>query len=200
MTNRRGFLSALAAGTAGLAFLPRLRAQPAARAKRLLVLNLLGGIRSSAAFLASDRTRYNPYGLIAGTATPFALGRLLDDTPPGQAPLPDAAYTLGGGWANTRLPRLREVAAQMSVVGTWSEARGDHQRSRIEEPTGSSTGQAPGLLTRVAAGLSRAAGRDLDIPAFHLEPATLFGNAGSLTRYAPVELASFASLPSAAHR
>lgn len=187
----------LAAGAAGLAFLPRLHAAPTARARRLLVLNLLGGIRSSAAFLASDKIRYNPYGLIAGTGTPFALGRLLDDTPPGQAPLPDASYTLGGGWNNARLPRLREVANQLTVVGTWSEARGDHERSRIEEPTGSATGLAPGLLTRVAAGLSTAAGHDVETPAFHLEPATLFGNAGPLTRYAPVELASFESLPSA---
>lgn len=198
--SRRGFLGMLGAGAASLAFLPRIgSAAPSGRARRLLVLNLLGGIRSSAAFLASDRTRYNPYGLIAGTGTPFALGRILDDTAPGRPPLPDAAYTLGSAWQGARLPRLREVASQLSIVGTWSEARGDHERSRIEEPTGSATGEAPGLLTRVAAGLSGATGGDVEIPPFHLEPATLFGNAGTLDRFTPVELQSFESLPSAAN-
>src|SRR5262245_19917743 len=177
--SRRGFLGMLGAGAASLMFLPRLRAAPGAgaHARRLLVLNLVGGIRSSAAFLASATTRYNPYGVIAGTGTPFALGRILDDTPPGKAPLPDAAYTLSAAWGGARLLRLREMADQFSIVGTWSEARGDHQRARIEEPTGSPTGADPGLLVRAAAGLSAATGNDVEPPPFHLEPVTLFGNA-----------------------
>jgi hypothetical protein len=196
--NRRGFLSMLGATAAGVAFLPALRSSRAepgagAKARRLLVLNLVGAVRSSAAFHASSLQRYNPYGLISGQSTPFALGSLLDDN------AADAAYTLGTAWQGARLPRLREIANQFSVLGTWSVTRGDHTRSRIEEPTGSATGQDPGLLTRVAAGLAGAAGRDLDIPPFHLEAATLFGNSpGALGRYAPVELASFESLPSSA--
>lgn len=201
MLHRRSFLGLTGAAAAGLAFLPRIKRArgdaPPARARHVLVLHLNGGIRSSAAFLASSDTRYNPYGVIAGTGTPFALGRLLDDTPPGRAPLADAAYTLSAAWSGERLPRLREVAGAMSVVGTWSEARGDHLRARVEEPTGSPDGAEPGLLTRVVAGLSARAGHDLELPGFHLAPDALFGAApGALARHAPVALASWASLPS----
>src|SRR5690349_11674717 len=201
MLHRRSFLGLAGATAAGLAFLPRIKRArgdaPPARARHVLVLHLNGGIRSSAAFLASGDTRYNPYGVIAGTNTPFALGRLLDDTPPGRPPLADAAYTLSAAWQGARLPRLREVAGAMSVVGTWSEARGDHLRARVEEPTGSPDGAEPGLLTRVVAGLSTKAGHDLELPGFHLAPDALFGAApGALARHAPVALASWASLPS----
>lgn len=202
MLHRRSFLGLAGAAAAGLAFLPRIKRArgdgPPPRARRVLVLHLNGGIRSSAAFLASTEARYNPYGVIAGTGTPFALGRLLDDTPPGRPPLGDDAYTLATpAWGGARLPRLREVASAMSVVGTWSEARGDHLRARVEEPTGSPDGNEPGILTRVIAGLSARAGHDLDLPAFHLAPDALFGAApGALARHAPVALASWASLPS----
>jgi hypothetical protein len=204
--NRRRFLGLVGAGlagaSAGLTFLPPLaRAEPgpSAPARRLLVLNLLGGIRSSAAFLASDAQRYNPYGLIEGIGSAFPLGRILDDTPPGSPPLADAAYTLGAGWQSARVPRFREIADRFSVLGTWSLSRGDHMRARLEEPTGSASGGEPGLLTRVAAGLATHAGRDLDVPPFHLEAATMWGHApGALTRYAPVSLASYANLPSSA--
>src|SRR5690349_2869077 len=89
---------------AGLSFLPALGrrvsagAGPTARARRVLILNLVGGIRSSAAFHASTSTPYNPYGMLVPTdgTPPFGLGRLLDDTPPGQPPLPDASYTFNG--------------------------------------------------------------------------------------------------------
>ena len=199
--DRRGFLVLGGAGAAALAFLPRLRslraAGPAPRARRLLVIHLQGGIRSSAAFLASGQVAYNPYGLIEGTGTPFALGRLLDDTPPGSPPLGDEEYLLGPAWNGARLPRLREVAQSFSVVGTWWEARGDHERARVEEPTGSSDGSSPGLLTRVAAGLA-AGGAEPAAPAFHLAPAFLFGaGAGALARHAPIGFESWASLPSA---
>jgi uncharacterized protein (DUF1501 family) len=197
--SRRRFLGMAGAGAA-LSFLPPLayaEPGPGAPARRLLILNLLGGIRSSAAFLASHETRYNPYGLIAGTSAEFPLGRILDDTPPGSAPLDDAAYTLGAAWQGARVPRFREIASAFSVVGTWSLSRGDHVRARIEEPTGSAAGGEPGLLTRVGAGLAQAAGRDLEIPPFHLEVATMWGHApGALSRYAPVSLASHQNLPS----
>jgi len=199
---RRGFLGMLGAGAAVTALVPRAaRGGPGqqARARRVLVLNLVGALRSSAAFHSSTLKRYNPYGQIAGTGTPFALGRLLDDTPPGSAPLPDPAYTLSAAWQGARLPRLREIAGTFSVLGTWSLSRGDHQRARIEETTGSATGADPGLLTRIAAGLGSTTGMDLAIPPFHLEAVTLFGNAqGAMARYAPVQLASFEALPSAA--
>src|SRR5262245_20510646 len=94
--NRRAILRGGAAAL-GLTFLPVLGRRviaapgPGARAHRLLILNLTGGVRSSAAFHASPQVPYNPYGLMAvNGAPPFALGRLLDDTPPGMPPLPDA--------------------------------------------------------------------------------------------------------------
>ena len=200
--DRRGFLVLGGAGAAALAFLPRLRllraAGPPPRARRLLVLHLQGGVRSSAAFLASREVTYNPYGVIEGTGTPFALGRILDDTPPGAPPLGDEQYTLGPAWGGARLPRLREVAQSFSVLGTWWEARGDHERARVEEPTGSPDGSSPGLLTRVAAGLAARSDRELPAPAFHLAPAFLFGaGAGDLARHAPVGMEAWYSLPSA---
>src|SRR5205823_6625390 len=105
---------------------------------------------------------YNPWGLIEGTGTPFALGKLLDDfltdTTPIITPevaLPDASYTLNpmGPWAGMRVPRFREIASAFSVMGTWNTSRGDHYRAAIEEPTGAATGLEAGLLTRLAAGV-----------------------------------------------
>src|SRR5262249_14836431 len=139
-------------------------------------------------------TPYNPYGVIEGTQTPFALGSLLDDGGAG-----DASYVLGGGWNNARVPRLREMASQLSVVGTFALDRGDHYRARIEEPSGDPTGGARGLLTRVVAGLTAARGSALLVPAFHIAPIARFGGGdGALARHEPVPLASYAALPSAA--
>jgi len=162
------------------------------------VINLAGGVRSSAAFHASAQTPYNPYGLMTPTTTPpFALGRILDDSPPGQPPLADAEYILGGQWAGAQLPRLREIANQFSVLGTYSTERGDHLRARIEEPTGSVSGGDPGILTRIAAALDEA-GMTPTAPPFHVQPNALFGNGtGALTKFVPVSLQGYYSLPSA---
>jgi hypothetical protein len=166
---------------------------PTAKADRVLVINMAGGVRSSAAFHASPAMPYNPYGLMAGVATPFALGQILDDG--GN----DASYTLGANWSSARLPRLREMATEMSVIGTYSPARGDHLRARIEEPTGSSSGGAPGILTRIGAGFADAQAAP-GAPAFHLAPAAQFGAAvGAITKHVPVSLANFASVPSSSN-
>src|SRR5258706_15224376 len=90
-----------------------------ARAKRLLVLNLTGGVRSSAAFLASEQRPLNPWGTIRGTGAPFALGKLLDDHLANERAPEDDAYTLSAEWGNARLPRLRELPRAFSVMGTW---------------------------------------------------------------------------------
>lgn len=196
-SNRRELLSMGLAGALGLAFLPRIRKAraapgPSARVDRVLILNLTGGIRSSAAFHASPQIPYNPYGLMSGVATPFALGAILDDGGD------DPSYTLGGAWQNARVSRLREMATEMSVLGTYATSRGDHLRARIEEPTGNPSGGAPGILTRIAAGLAEA--NPEAQPGFHISPSALFGNAtGSITKHVPVSLASFTSVPSAAN-
>jgi hypothetical protein len=201
--NRRDLLRGAGAAALGLTFLPfatRSTAAPGmtARARRLLILNLSGGVRSSAAFNASTLTPYNPYGMMAPTAIPpFALGRILDDTAPGTGPLPDADYIMGANWQNVQIPRLREIATQFSVLGTYSTDRGDHLRARIEEPTGTISGGDAGILTRIAAAFDELS-IALPAPPFHVQPAALFGNGvGAMTKYAPVSLAGYYSLPSA---
>ena len=203
--DRRQLLAGLGAAGVGLTFLPFLRRAiaapgPSARARRVLFINLAGGVRSSAAFNASAQVPYNPYGLMAPTTTPpFALGRILDDSAPGDPPLPDVDYQLGGTWGGAQLPRLREIADQFSVLGTYSTERGDHLRARIEEPTGSSSAGDAGILTRIAAALD-SAGLTPSAPPFHLQPNALFGNGtGALTKFVPVSLQGYFSLPSASN-
>ena len=208
--SRRDLLSMCGTSALGLAFLPFLRrvarAQPgpSARADRVLIINLAGGVRSSAAFNASGRFTHNPYDRMSGVATPFALGKLLDDTsddatyrfdPPATPQERTHPVELDG----VMLPRFRSMATQMSVLGTFARERGDHLRARIEEPTGSASGAAPGILTRIGAGFA-AASTPTGAPAFHLAPAAQFGSAlGELTRYVPVSLANTGSIPSAAN-
>ena len=142
--------------------------RPGAPANRVLILYFSGGMRSSTAFHAAAGTRkYNPWGVIEGTNTPFSLGKLLDDFLPAgtpvvspEAPPGDAAYTLSpmGGWSGMRVPRFREVAGTFSVLGTWNTARGDHYRAATEEPTGNPGGLEAGLLTRIAAGVEARGG------------------------------------------
>ncbi|MBL8679907.1 MAG: DUF1501 domain-containing protein [Myxococcales bacterium] len=171
---RRDLLKAALVGGAAssLVALPMLhrafaQRRPDATAKRVLILYFGGGVRSSVAFHASPATRkYNPWGVMeTAMPTPFSLGKLLDDnigapaaTP--NAPLPDELYTLPmmGGWRGTRVPRLREIAHQFSVVGTWNPARGDHYRGATEEPTGSPSGLEAGLLSRLGTGVDAAGG------------------------------------------
>lgn len=209
MTNpicRRKFLAA-AGASAGVAFLPSIVVPKLARADlranapamRVLVLNLLGGIRSSAAFHASSLKKYNPYGLIAEAQGEFRLGRFLDDYCPsvGQNTPADAStYALPGAWNGLSLPRLRDVANKFSVIATWGPDRGDHILSRTKEPTGSGGGDEPGILTRIGAGLFDALKNDVDFPAFHIAPSANFGKAWStFARFAPVTLAGPGSLP-----
>ncbi len=142
--------------------------RPDATANRALILYFSGGMRSSVAFHASATARkYNPWGVIDSTGTPFALGKLLDDFLPAGTPIvtpemspPDASYTLSpmGGWGGMRVPRLREIAQNFSVLGTWNTSRGDHYRAALEEPTGNASGTEPGLLTRIGAGVDARGG------------------------------------------
>lgn len=213
--SRRGFLRAGALGAGVLALPLRARQAHAALrpdrpARRVLVIYLYGGVRSSACFHASPGSEaHNPWGVIPGTGTEFALGKLLDDyldrVPPGgrpEMPLPDDAYRLSamGGWRGARVPRLREreVASRIAVVGTWNPERGDHIRSQLEETTGAPGYSDPGLLTRIMHGLETALPpEERDTPGFHVSPATPLGQSpGDLGPSAPVRLASSAALPS----
>ncbi len=203
---RRGLLGA-AATAGGLAFLPsifmprtaRADLRPGAPATRVLILNMSGGIRSSAAFHASTRKKYNPYGLITEVSgTELQLGRYLDDYCPAigeTAPAPASTYALPGAWNGLALPRLRDLASAFSVIATWSPERGDHIVARTKEPTGSSAGDEPGILTRIGAGLYDALKKEADFPTFHLVPAANFGKTGAFGRFAPVTLNGPGSLP-----
>ncbi len=148
--------------------------RPGAPAKRVLIIYFGGGVRSSVAFHASPGAKkYNPWGVIPGTNTPFSVGRLLgdhlpSDTPvinPEAAPLAQSLYTLSpmGGWRGAQVSRMSEAAPRMSVVGTWNTSRGDHYRGAIEEPTGSPSGLEAGLLARLGTGVDAAGGIALPI-------------------------------------
>jgi uncharacterized protein (DUF1501 family) len=194
--NRRSLLRLGGAAGLGLAILPGLRrlaraVGPGSHARRVLVINLAGGVRSSAAFHASSQEHFNPWFMMAGSAaTQLRLGAVLDDFG-----LPDTDYQLGPAWGGVRAPRLREIANELSVVGTWSEARGDHALARVVEPTGSPGGSAPGLLTRIAVGFDRLA-TATGLPPFHLTPTAQFGFAtGDLVSYAPVAVSGAGSMP-----
>lgn len=220
--SRRNLLRLGAAGAGLLVVrgaLPNAHAGPKA-VKRILIINVAGGIRSSAAFNAAPEgtanwQAHNPWGHITDTNTPFALGKLLDDhisksalitsdfsDENGEDPRPsDDAYTTlpEGGWAGAKLPRFRDMASKFSVVGTWHEGRGDHLRSAIEEPTGSPDGGQAGLITRLLAGLSDEHGSQ-DVPGFHLNPMAQFGlTNAAVALHAPVRLDGTISLPSSAN-
>src|SRR5579864_4673735 len=80
---RRSFLQLAAAGAA-LFYVPALEREaladlrPGAPAKRVLIINFTGAMRSSATFYAGSELRYNPWGLMNGPTIPF--GAVLDDT------------------------------------------------------------------------------------------------------------------------
>jgi hypothetical protein len=181
---------------------------PSRRADRILILNLLGGVRSSAAFHASPEEIYNPWGMLPGTGG-LRLGKLLGDAisdprlAPGgtpEAPLTDAAYMLGPQWNRLRLPRIAEAASTFSVLGTWNDHRGDHTTSQAEESTGG-TRADPGVLTRIQMALA-SSGRPVAIPPFaiNLFANVLFGAApGATIRFAPIVLDDSRDLPGRSH-
>ncbi len=201
---RRHFLRMLAASAGVSALVPAHLGRadddrPHARAGRVLILNLPGAIRSSAAFGASSDRDLNPWGLLPGPH-PFPVGRLLDDhlpvaiAPSGQpepAP-PDDAYRLGPDWGHAVAPRLRDLTHAFSILGSWSETRGDHAVAMTEESTGGRGLARPGLLTRINLGLGEelaSRGRSLDVPAFHVAP-----GAAPIPLHGPHELPSGADL------
>src|SRR5262245_37575652 len=86
------------------------------RARRVLFLNLAGGSRSSAAFLASGSKALNPFGRIDGPAQPF--GKLLDDHLEGETRPNANAYSLrAAGFRGQKILPFREIANDLAVVG-----------------------------------------------------------------------------------
>lgn len=171
-------------------------APPLGRARRLLVIHLSGGVRSSAAFLASGKKALNPWGLVGGG--PIPLGRVLDDHVASEPPPPREVYSLRTGHlSGVRVPPLRELTRAFSVLGTWDPSRGDHDRSLRIIASGSTSLDAPGLVVKLFAALSDMTKADL-VPPFVLGNAQSFATArGDYARYAAVDLRDPSRLPSA---
>jgi uncharacterized protein (DUF1501 family) len=147
---RRDFLRTTAAGTAfAVVGLSRRtsRAKTPGRARRVLVLNAGGGLRSSAAFNASTKTALNPWGIL-GQAGALRLGAVLraDD----QAVSWSAAAWPGGGNVST----IDQAASQFALIGATDHApdgafrAGDHNDDEPRMGTGYfAKPDAPGLMT-----------------------------------------------------
>lgn len=198
--SRRCILQSILPGAALLAVTRSASAAEAApllgRARRLLVLHLSGGVRSSAAFLASGKKALNPWGLVGGGALP--IGRVLDDHIATEPAPPRDVYTLRTGHlGGMRVPPLRELTRAFSVLGTWDPSRGDHDRSLRIIASGSTSLDAPGLVVKLFAALSDMTKADL-VPPFVLGNAQSFATArGDYARYAAVDLRDPTRLPSA---
>lgn len=205
--SRRAVLAALAAGGCA-ALLPRTALaapdpskSPPRRARRVLVLDLTGGVRSSACFLASGAKILNPWGRIDGA--PIPLGRLLDDNTDVDKNTAERfaqfAYQLNAGaFSGMKVPPFRETASSFSVVGTWDPERGDHERSARMTAAGTAAASAPGLPVKLFAALSDVyKGKDaLETPPFVLgEAPHMAASPGTFSRFAAVDVADPSQLP-----
>src|SRR5688500_7020964 len=111
--HRRDFVKLAAAGTAGLGILGvRRRSGRAAeptRARRVLVVNADGGMRSTMAYHASTRRALNPWG-VEGTFGAIELGKVMVSR---LADLP-----IFSTWPGVlEIPSIREVAGQLALIG-----------------------------------------------------------------------------------
>jgi hypothetical protein len=151
-SDRRDFLRLAAAGAAfalvGLTRKGSPRAHgPTPRARRVLVLNAGGGLRTTAAFNASTRTALNPWGILA-TAGSLRLGDVLRAD--------DAAVTYGApSWpGGGSVPPIDVAATQFAIVAGCDHApdgsprAGDHTDDAPRMGTGYfARPDAPGLFT-----------------------------------------------------
>ena len=148
--SRRHLLQATAAGTAAaLIGLGRKSARGAgpARARRVLILNSSGGMRTTTAFHASPRTSLNPYGVL-GQAGALRLGAVLrgDET--------DLTYAAPSWGAGVTVPPIDEAARGFAVIAATdhvpdgSYRPGDHNDDGMRMGTGYYLRyDAPGVLT-----------------------------------------------------
>jgi uncharacterized protein (DUF1501 family) len=179
LLTRRGLLVALGAAAGVLALPPELAwaAKRRPRATRVIVLNLSGGVRSSAAFIASGQKQLNPWGRMRDV--PLPLGNVLElGEPERSIYLPGPTQPIPRRYRTReaeprvdviRMPRLRDIANAFSVVGTWDPERGDHLRSERVAHTGASNEQSTGLLVRIFGALGESErGSAPGLPAFEL--------------------------------
>ncbi len=157
---RRDFLRTTAAGSAfALIGLSRKssRADGPPRARRVLVLNASGGLRSSAAFNASTTTSLNPWGILA-QAGALRLGSVLraDDTA--------VTYSAPSWPGVTTVPSIEQAATSFALIGAadhapdMSSRAGDHTDDEPRMGTGYfARPDAPGLVTMLNRFLGAAA-------------------------------------------
>ena len=147
---RRTFLTGSIAGIAlvGLARKSG-RADGPARARRVLILNAGGGLRTTAAFNASTRTALNPWGVL-GTFGALRLGNVLraDD-----AAVTTATPSWPGGGS---CPAIEDAAQAFALIAACDHApdgsprAGDHTDDVPRMATGYfAKPDAPGLLTAI---------------------------------------------------
>src|SRR5262245_19377830 len=118
---RRRLLQAAALGLGTLGLPPlaierfaRAGGGPNRKAQRLVVVELIGGIRTSATFLASSEKKYNPWGTLPGAgAVPFGAVLAGPNPPP----------TLGEAWGKVTAPGIEALKARAAILGSWDEKR-----------------------------------------------------------------------------
>jgi uncharacterized protein (DUF1501 family) len=147
---RRSFL---AGGLAGIALVgltrKSSRADGPARARRVLILNAGGGLRTTAAFNASTRVALNPWGVL-GTAGALRLGNVLTaDT----STITTATPSWPGGG---ECPSIEQAAAAFAVIAACDHApdgssrAGDHTDDVPRMATGYfAKPDAPGVFTAI---------------------------------------------------
>ncbi len=150
--SRRQFVTATAAGTAAaLIGLGKKSARGAgpARARRLLIINAAGGLRSTAAFHASSLVAQNPWGVL-GASGALRLGRVL------RADEASYNYAAPAWGAGVTVPPIDEAARSFAIVAATDHApdgtprSGDHGDDTPRMGTGYfGRGDAPGLLTLI---------------------------------------------------
>src|SRR5262245_486806 len=115
---RRDFLRLTAAGSAvALIGLSRKssRADGPARARRVLLFNASGGLRSTAAFHASSHTALNPWG-VRGTSGSLRLGNVL------RADESTVSYGAPSWPGSPSVPAIDAAAASFAVIAATDHA------------------------------------------------------------------------------
>ncbi len=148
--SRRTILRASAATTAAaLVGLGRKSARGAgpARARRVLIINAAGGMRTTTAFHASPARALNPYGVLA-TAGALRLGAVL------RADESTLSYAAPAWGAGVTVPAIDEAARQFAIIAATDHRPdggyrpGDHRDDGQRMGTGYyQRNDAPGLLT-----------------------------------------------------
>lgn len=151
ITRRNLLQLSAAAGAAALVGVTRKSARGAgpARARRLLILNASGGMRTTTAFHASTARALNPFGVLA-EAGALRLGNVL------RADERNLSYAAPSWGAGTTVPAIDLAARQFAVIAATDHRPdggfrpGDHRDDGSRMGTGYyGRYDAPGLLTFV---------------------------------------------------